>query len=154
MPNLFHPVCRPLRGFAACLALVTGAAWGAQPGQSIPWMLDSQERPQVKVLLRQPLGTTENRRLIFIIDPVKYGKPPSEYSISVDAHCHANRRISKTSQVSAFPKMEGGRFVLPMPKHLAKCYKIDSTGQVAVGLTLKTREGAEPLVLKGSLSME
>ncbi len=141
-------------GFMVAIGLAAGVEAAAPPGSAVAWQLHSLDRPKQDVLLRQPLGTTENRQLVFIIDPVKYGKAPPEYVISVDSHCQANRRVGKKTSVTAYPKVEGGRYVLALPRNLAKCYKIDSKGQVEVSLELKVVADAEPLELKGVMYME
>jgi hypothetical protein len=136
----------------ACFMPLTG--WAANEG-SVPWALDNKHNKQAKLLMPAFSGSFENRSLVLILSPVKYVKEKVEFSVAVNAACLRSPQLAKKYQVTTYPTAEnGGRFKLALPKHLARCFKVDPKGEISVQLDFHTKPSEELVSLRGSAFIE
>lgn len=134
--------------------LVSASAWAASEN-SVPWELNNQKNQQIKILMPPFSGSFENRSLVLVLSPVKYGKQKPEFSVGVTASCLRNSKLAKSYQVTTYPAAEnGGRFKLALPKHLARCFKVDPKGEIGVALDLRIAPVDELVSLRGTAFIE
>lgn len=153
MPYLFNLMsCCKL--VLLVVVLLMGRAFAANES-SVKWALDNQSNQNVKLLMPTFSGSFENRSLVMILSPVKYSKQKVEFSVGVTAACSRSPVLSKTYQVTTYPAAEnGGRFKLALPKHLARCFKVDPKGEISVSLVFRAAPSEELVSLRGSAFIE
>jgi|GEM_PF-3692191 len=153
MPYLFNLMsCCKL--VLLVVVLLMGRAFAANES-SVKWALDNQSNQNVKLLMPTFSGSFENRSLVMILSPVKYSKQKVEFSVGVTAACSRSPVLSKTYQVTTYPAAEnGGRFKLALPKHLARCFKVDPKGEISVSLVFRSAPSEELVSLRGSAFIE
>ncbi|HEY6530464.1 MAG TPA: hypothetical protein VIZ65_17380 [Cellvibrionaceae bacterium] len=140
--------------FTALLCTIPSVTFAANENK-VPWTLDNQKNQNIKLLMPAFSGSFENRSLVLIFSPVKYTKQKVEFSVGVTAACSRSLQLAKSYQVTTYPAAEnGGRFKLALPKHLARCFKIDPKGEISVALTFRSQPTEELVSLRGSAFIE
>jgi hypothetical protein len=140
--------------FTALVCTMPAATFAANENRVL-WTLDNQKNQNIKLLMPAFSGSFENRSLVLIISPVKYAKQKIEFSVSVTAACSRSLQLAKSYKVTTYPAAEnGGRFKLALPKHLARCFKIDPKGEISVALTFNSQPTEELVSLRGSAFIE
>lgn len=138
----------------ALLCLTSNPAVAANDG-SLTWTLDNQKNQAIKLLMPPFSGSFENRSLVLVLSPVKYTKQKVEFSVGVNASCLRSPKLAKSYQVTTFPAAEnGGRFKLALPKHLARCFKVDPKGEISVELKFNSQPVEELVSLRGTAFIE
>ncbi len=153
----FYKFRRNLRGLICGVSLVfiTSAPMAYAAESSVPWELNNQKNQQIKLLMPPFSGSFENRSLVVVLSPVRYGKQKPEFSVGVTASCLRNSKLAKSYQVTTYPTPEnGGRFKLALPKHLARCFKVDPKGEISVALEFKVAPTEELISLRGTAFIE
>jgi hypothetical protein len=144
----FGQVVLALGGFIA------GSALAANEG-SVDWALDNQKNQNIKLLMPAFSGSFENRSLVLVFSPVKYTKQKVEFSVAVTAACSRSPALSKSYNVTTYPTAEnGGRFKLALPKHLARCFKVDPKGEISVAMVFRSTPVEELVSLRGKAFIE
>lgn len=137
------------------LVLLISAPVFAATENAVTWELNNQKNQQVKLLMPPFSGSFESRSLVLVLSPVKYGKQKPEFSVGVMASCLRNTKLAKSYQVTTYPAAEnGGRFKLALPKHLARCFKVDPKGEIGVVLDLRIAPVDELVSLRGTAFIE
>lgn len=139
------------------LALGAVMAGGAQAANesSVVWALDNQKNQNIKLLMPAFSGSFENRSLVLVFSPVKYAKQKVEFSVGVTASCSRSPALAKSYQVTTYPAAEnGGRFKLALPKHLARCFKVDPKGEISVAMEFRAAPVEELVSLRGKAFIE
>jgi hypothetical protein len=142
---------------AGIVLMLGGGAPMAQAASenSVPWELNNQKNQQIKLLMPPFSGSFENRSLVVVLSPVRYGKQKPEFAVGVTASCLRNSKLAKSYQVTTYPAPEnGGRFKLALPKHLARCFKVDPKGEISVALEFKVAPTEELISLRGTAFIE
>jgi hypothetical protein len=139
----------------AALAILTANPVFAANDNSLAWALDNQKNQTIRLLMPSFSGSFENRSLIMILSPVKYTKQKVEFSVGVNASCLRSPKLGKSYQVTTYPAAEnGGRFKLALPKHLARCFKVDPKGEISVELKFNSQPVEELVSLRGTAFIE
>ena len=138
------------------LALGAVMAGGAQAANesSVVWALDNQKNQNIKLLMPAFSGSLRTAAWYWCSARLNTPNKSGVFG-GVTASCSRSPALAKSYQVTTYPAAEnGGRFKLALPKHLARCFKVDPKGEISVAMEFRAAPVEELVSLRGKAFIE